>query len=210
MKSLDNIIDEFAKLPGIGRKSAMRIAFYVLEMEDEELLNFMAVLKEAKEKIKKCEKNTIKRERKSSVIDALHSLPRAAAQSAGDAVDILEAAHLRHDLGDLRRVLDIEPHDDGRRLVAAVRVGVDAVDVDLHLRRHGEELCEHAALVVADDLDLDRVVLVEADIPADLDHAREVVVAQDVRAVRAVDGDAAALGDEARDRVAGDRVAAAG
>ena len=55
MKSLDNIIDEFAKLPGIGRKSAMRIAFHVLEMEDEELLNFMTVLKEAKEKIKKCE-----------------------------------------------------------------------------------------------------------------------------------------------------------
>ena len=137
-------------------------------------------------------------------------MPRAAAQGAGDTVDVLETAHLRHDLGDLRRVLDIEPHDDGRRLVAAVRVGVDAVDVDLHLRRHGKELCEHAALVVADDLNLDRVVLVEADIPADLDHAREVVVAQDVRAVRAVDGDAAALGDEARDRVAGDRVAAAG
>ena len=52
MKSLDNIIDEFAKLPGIGRKSAMRIAFHVLEMEDEELLNFITILKEAKEKIK--------------------------------------------------------------------------------------------------------------------------------------------------------------
>ncbi|WP_435308020.1 recombination mediator RecR [Sebaldella termitidis] len=55
MKSLDNIIDEFSKLPGIGRKSAMRIAFHVLEMEDEELLNFITILKEAKEKIKKCE-----------------------------------------------------------------------------------------------------------------------------------------------------------
>ena len=55
MKSLDNIIDEFAKLPGIRRKSAMRIAFHVLEMEDEELLNFITILKEAKEKIKKCE-----------------------------------------------------------------------------------------------------------------------------------------------------------
>ena len=51
MKSLDNIIDEFAKLPGIGRKSAMRIAFHVLEMEDEELLNFITILKEEKEKI---------------------------------------------------------------------------------------------------------------------------------------------------------------
>ena len=55
MKSLDNIIDEFAKLPGIRRKSAMRIAFHVLEMEDEELLNFITILKEAKEKMKKCE-----------------------------------------------------------------------------------------------------------------------------------------------------------
>ena len=51
MKSLDNIIDEFAKLPGIGRKSAMRIAFHVLEMEDEELLNFMAVLKRENKKM---------------------------------------------------------------------------------------------------------------------------------------------------------------
>ena len=33
----------------------MRIAFHVLEMEDEELLNFITILKEAKEKIKKCE-----------------------------------------------------------------------------------------------------------------------------------------------------------
>ena len=55
MKSLDNIIDEFSKLPGIGRKSAMRIAFHVLEMEDEELLNFITIQKEAKKKIKKCE-----------------------------------------------------------------------------------------------------------------------------------------------------------
>ena len=55
MKSLDNIIDEFAKLPEKKRKSAMRIAFHVLVMEDEELLNFITILKEAKEKIKKCE-----------------------------------------------------------------------------------------------------------------------------------------------------------
>lgn len=54
MKSLDNIVDEFAKLPGIGRKSAMRIAFYVLELEDEELDNFTNILKESKQKIKKC------------------------------------------------------------------------------------------------------------------------------------------------------------
>ena len=28
--SLENLIDKFASLPGIGRKSAQRLAFYVL------------------------------------------------------------------------------------------------------------------------------------------------------------------------------------
>ena len=54
MKSLDNIINEFSKLPGIGRKSAARIAFHVLEMENEEIERFTEILKEAKLKIKKC------------------------------------------------------------------------------------------------------------------------------------------------------------
>ncbi len=54
MKSLDNIINEFSKLPGIGRKSAARIAFYILDMENEELERFSSILKEAKQKIKKC------------------------------------------------------------------------------------------------------------------------------------------------------------
>ncbi|MBP9477003.1 MAG: recombination protein RecR [Sebaldella sp.] len=54
MKTLDNVINEFSKLPGIGRKSAARIAFHVLEMENEEIERFTEILKEAKLKIKKC------------------------------------------------------------------------------------------------------------------------------------------------------------
>ena len=54
MKTLDNVINEFSKLPGIGRKSAARIAFYILDMENEELERFSSILKEAKQKIKKC------------------------------------------------------------------------------------------------------------------------------------------------------------
>jgi DNA replication and repair protein RecR len=34
--ALDNLIDRFASLPGIGRKSAQRLAFYVLSLPDEE------------------------------------------------------------------------------------------------------------------------------------------------------------------------------
>ena len=36
--SLDNLIDRFASLPGIGRKSAQRLAFYVLSLPDEEAI----------------------------------------------------------------------------------------------------------------------------------------------------------------------------
>ena len=43
MKTLDNVINEFSKLPGIGRKSAARIAFYILDMENEELERFSSI-----------------------------------------------------------------------------------------------------------------------------------------------------------------------
>lgn len=55
-KSLERLIDEFNRLPGIGRKSAARLAFHVLEMRDEEVENFVEALKEAKKSIKRCPK----------------------------------------------------------------------------------------------------------------------------------------------------------
>ncbi|MGL5000526.1 MAG: recombination mediator RecR [Cetobacterium sp.] len=53
-KSLEILIDEFNRLPGIGRKSAVRLAFHVLEMSDAEVERFSKALKDAKETVKKC------------------------------------------------------------------------------------------------------------------------------------------------------------
>lgn len=55
-KSLERLIDEFNKLPGIGRKSAARLAFHVLEMREEQVESFIEALHEAKEVIKRCPK----------------------------------------------------------------------------------------------------------------------------------------------------------
>ena len=55
-KSLERLIDEFNKLPGIGRKSAARLAFHVLEMREEQVESFIEALREAKEVIKRCPK----------------------------------------------------------------------------------------------------------------------------------------------------------
>lgn len=55
-KSLERLIDEFNRLPGIGRKSAARLAFHVLEMSEEQVENFIQALREAKKVIKRCPK----------------------------------------------------------------------------------------------------------------------------------------------------------
>ncbi len=48
------LIDEFKRLPGIGSKSAQRLAFYILRRPKEEMDNFVEALQEVKEKIVFC------------------------------------------------------------------------------------------------------------------------------------------------------------
>lgn len=52
--SLKNLIESFKLLPGIGEKSAERMAFYVLGLDIEKVSFFSDSLTEVKEKIKKC------------------------------------------------------------------------------------------------------------------------------------------------------------
>jgi recombination protein RecR len=52
--SLEKLIDQFNKLPGIGKKTAYRLAFSVLEMEKEEVEKFANILIEVKTRVKKC------------------------------------------------------------------------------------------------------------------------------------------------------------
>lgn len=53
-KHLEILIDEFNKLPGIGRKSATRLAFYVLNTPEKEIETFIQALKDSKILVKKC------------------------------------------------------------------------------------------------------------------------------------------------------------
>jgi recombination protein RecR len=48
------LIDEFKRLPGIGSKSAQRLAFYILRRPMSEVENFADALREVKEKIVFC------------------------------------------------------------------------------------------------------------------------------------------------------------
>ena len=51
---LQNLIDEFRKLPGIGNKTAQRLAYHVLNLPKEKALRFAGAICEAKEKITYC------------------------------------------------------------------------------------------------------------------------------------------------------------
>lgn len=50
-----NLVDQFSKLPGIGRKTAQRLAFHVLEMDQKEAEKLSSAIMEAKEKIGFCQ-----------------------------------------------------------------------------------------------------------------------------------------------------------
>ena len=52
--SLENLVDKFASLPGIGRKSAQRLAFYIINMPEKNASKLATSIVEAKNKIKKC------------------------------------------------------------------------------------------------------------------------------------------------------------
>lgn len=55
-QSIEKLIESFEKLPSIGRKTAERLAFYMLESDKEEVEEFLSAIKDAKENLKECSK----------------------------------------------------------------------------------------------------------------------------------------------------------
>ena len=54
IKSVENLINEFRELPGIGPKSAKRIVFFLLKLSHSDIVKFSRNLIEMKEKVKFC------------------------------------------------------------------------------------------------------------------------------------------------------------
>ena len=53
-KPIDNLIKQLSKLPGIGQKTAQRLAFYIINMELEDAKALSSAILEAKDKIQFC------------------------------------------------------------------------------------------------------------------------------------------------------------
>ena len=54
IESLQRLAEQFGRLPGVGRKSAMRMAYAILEFTDEQAQAFSQAITDAKEKIHLC------------------------------------------------------------------------------------------------------------------------------------------------------------
>lgn len=52
---VQELIDELSRLPGVGPKSAQRIAFYLLQSDDDQAKKLAEVLLEVKERVRFCE-----------------------------------------------------------------------------------------------------------------------------------------------------------
>ena len=52
--SMERLVNEFSKLPSVGKKTAQRYAYFLLTMDEEDVRNFAESMVEAKEKIHYC------------------------------------------------------------------------------------------------------------------------------------------------------------
>ncbi|NIP87297.1 MAG: recombination protein RecR [Planctomycetales bacterium] len=54
-ESVDNLVQQFTKLPGIGKKSAERLAFHVLRQHESEALALADAIRRVKENVRYCQ-----------------------------------------------------------------------------------------------------------------------------------------------------------
>jgi recombination protein RecR len=55
LESLNRLVDQFAKLPGVGKKSAERLAYHVLRVHKSEALALADAIRDVKENVRYCE-----------------------------------------------------------------------------------------------------------------------------------------------------------
>jgi len=54
INSLDRLINQLTRLPGIGERSARRLAFYILKQPQQEAARLVDAIKTVKERVKRC------------------------------------------------------------------------------------------------------------------------------------------------------------
>jgi recombination protein RecR len=192
---VQRLISELAKLPGIGQRTAQRLAFHVLRAEDDDALALADAIREVKEKVGLCE-----------VCFNLSEGPRCkicederrdaglicVVEEPGDVIPI-ERTHeytgVYHVLGGALSPIDgIDPDD---LKIAELERRVSAGDVrEVVLATNptttGEATALHVAELLRDKVSITRLAS-GLPVGADLEHADEVTLGRALAGRRSLD-----------------------
>src|SRR3954466_15272262 len=181
---ISQLIAELSKLPGIGQRTAQRLAFHILRADDADALGLADAIREAKEKVGLCE-----------VCFNLAEGPRAricedprrdqslicVVEEPADVIPIERTAEYRglyHVLGGALSPIDGIDPDDLKIAELVRRVdagGVEEVVLATNPTTTGEATAHHIADLLRDRVTITRLAS-GLPVGADLEHADEVTL----------------------------------
>jgi recombination protein RecR len=192
---IQRLVDELARLPGIGRRTAQRLAFHILRADDADAFALADAIREVKEKIGLCEICFNLAEGPRCRICADERRDRSVICVVEQPADVIpiertgEYRGLYHVLGGALSPIDgIEPDD--RKIAEVVgRVdagGVDEVVLATNPTTTGEATAIHIAELLRGKAQITRLAS-GLPVGADLEHADEVTLGRALAGRMALD-----------------------
>jgi recombination protein RecR len=191
---VDRLIAELGKLPGIGRRTAQRLAFHILRSSDEDAFALAAAIREVKEQIGLCETCFNLAEGPTCAICADTRRNRELICVVEEPQDVIpiertgEYRGLYHVLGGALSPIDGIDPDDLRidELVRRVETGgVEEVVIATNPTTTGEATAHHIGERLRDQVTLTRLAS-GLPVGADLEHADEVTLGRALTGRRSV------------------------
>jgi len=193
---INRLINELARLPGIGQRSAQRLAFHLLRADDAEAIALSDAIREVKEKVGLCEVCFNLAEDKRCRVCSDERRDRAVicvVEEPGDVIPI-ERTHeyrgLYHVLGGALSPIDgIDPEDlKIEELVERTSDGeVREVVLATNPTTTGEATALHIAERLRGQVTITRLAS-GLPVGADLEHADEVTLGRALAGRRSVEG----------------------
>lgn len=192
---LSRLVAELSRLPGIGRRTAQRLAFHILRAPQEEATALATAIREVKEKVGLCEQCFNLSEGRLCRICADPDRDRSTICVVEEPADVIpiERTHeyrgLYHVLGGALSPIDGIDADDIRiaELLSRVEAGeVREVVLATNPTTTGEATALHIAELLRDKVAVTRLAS-GLPIGADLEHADEVTLGKALSGRRALD-----------------------
>jgi recombination protein RecR len=192
---IQRLVDELARLPGIGRRTAQRLAFHILRADDEDAFALADAIREVKEKVGLCEVCFNLAEGPRCRICADERRDRSlicVVEQPADVIPIERTGEYRglyHVLGGALSPIDgIEPDDlKIAELVRRVEAGgVDEVVLATNPTTTGEATAIHIGELLRGKAAITRLAS-GLPVGADLEHADEVTLGRALSGRMALD-----------------------